>query len=330
MIEYKYDVTVEVCTYNSSFQKLLYTLQSILTQKDISFQIVISDDGSFNNYDEKLKVFFSNRGYSDYILNTSKYNRGTVLNCLSTLSHATGKYIKGISPGDMLYDSYVLSRLYNQAEEEKAEIIFAVADCYSLKNGVHLTEDRILPRRLDVYMQSQYDQQVEYFLSNDVPLGAAYFIRTDTALKYRSIIAGRIKYAEDYSVGLMLADGIKLHFFPMHMIWYESDSGISARTADKWIKALKEDLDELHNILLERIDTAIYPKFIKRQDLLYRISDNLNNKIMRYIIKTIIFPLYPYYIYRGHKITTTQSKGDINKLEKLIRDVNNYLKYDKQ
>lgn len=43
---YQYQVSFVVCTYNSKWEKLNSTLFALLAQKDISYEIVVADDGS--------------------------------------------------------------------------------------------------------------------------------------------------------------------------------------------------------------------------------------------------------------------------------------------
>lgn len=64
----KYDCTVVVVTYNSDLNKLYSTLLSIIKQKNISIQIVISDDGSFNFEKESLEKWFEKNSVLDYKL----------------------------------------------------------------------------------------------------------------------------------------------------------------------------------------------------------------------------------------------------------------------
>ena len=54
----KTDVSVVVLTYNSDMEKLFGTLRSAICQKQIRFDIVISDDGSDNFDKERLSDFF--------------------------------------------------------------------------------------------------------------------------------------------------------------------------------------------------------------------------------------------------------------------------------
>lgn len=48
----KYKITVVVITYNPDYKKLFQTLYSIVIQKNIIFEIIVSDDGTID-FDKK-------------------------------------------------------------------------------------------------------------------------------------------------------------------------------------------------------------------------------------------------------------------------------------
>ena len=59
-------VSVLVVTYNPQYSKLINTVESILLQKNVRLEIIISDDGSQNNYFEQLEEFFKEHSFSEY------------------------------------------------------------------------------------------------------------------------------------------------------------------------------------------------------------------------------------------------------------------------
>ena len=52
----KPQIAVEVLTYNSDLEKLKLTLNSILIQKNIDFEIIIADDVSKNFNEKSIKI----------------------------------------------------------------------------------------------------------------------------------------------------------------------------------------------------------------------------------------------------------------------------------
>ena len=52
------DVSVIIVTYNSDWEKLRLTLLSTVKQRNISIQIIITDDGSEETFDENIVQLF--------------------------------------------------------------------------------------------------------------------------------------------------------------------------------------------------------------------------------------------------------------------------------
>ena len=127
-------VTVCVLTYNPDWVKFRNTLRSIICQKSVDFDIVVSDDGSKDDCFDKAELFFNENGFSSYKLVKKTENQGTVKNAISALQHTRGKYVKLISPGDLLYDENVLAEFVDFAEHNPAAAYFGNAVYYSLEN----------------------------------------------------------------------------------------------------------------------------------------------------------------------------------------------------
>ena len=112
MSKYKYPITVIVATYNPEWKKLRSTLLSIVTQKNIDFEIIITDDGSNDDYFDKAREFFIKNEISKYRFIKNQINIGTVKNFYNAIKCAGGEYVYGISPGDMFYEETTLEKLY--------------------------------------------------------------------------------------------------------------------------------------------------------------------------------------------------------------------------
>ena len=54
-----YEITVIVCTYNPDLQKLISTLKSVVLQKGVKIQVIVTDDGSSNNYFNEVKINYT-------------------------------------------------------------------------------------------------------------------------------------------------------------------------------------------------------------------------------------------------------------------------------
>ena len=229
-----YDFTVLVVTYYSDREKLLETLNSIVAQKDVSFEIVIADDGSDVFYRQDICDFMAERGFTHYQIVENAENHGTVCNLLSGLEVSRGKYVKTISPGDYLYDDHTLSKLCSFMQEHDAKVLFADLVYYSYEDG-RLT---IYPHR-DPWDDSIYLPDRPYsqkkvlkheLVYSDTICGAGTAFETELFRSQLKRLEGTVIYAEDAVIQLMALQGHRVWKYPGIMVWYEYGSGISTNS----------------------------------------------------------------------------------------------------
>ena len=67
--------SVLMLTYNSSWDKTRQTLYSVLVQKDVSFEIIIADDGSEENNFEKIRDYLAAWNFAAYSLVANERNQ---------------------------------------------------------------------------------------------------------------------------------------------------------------------------------------------------------------------------------------------------------------
>lgn len=254
-MEKKYDVSVIICTYNPQWKKLKSTLLSALEQKEIGFEIVVSDDGSKNNCFECVIDLFKEYKFTDYKLVDNEINKGIVENYYSALEAAEGLYSYVISPGDMLYDSNVIHKLYNFAVKNKALICFGNVVYYNADNNFIKIFDNIknAPSRPWLFdCDLRVEKIKEYFFMGNQINGASFFRKTEVAIKYVDKIRGISKYVEDNTTtALMLADGIRVWHYDDFTVWYEYGTGISTSKEEKWKKLLEDDFKNVNKMLLK-------------------------------------------------------------------------------
>ena len=95
-------ISIIVLCYNPSIDKLLFTLDSLLRQKKIKYEIILSDDGSSIDYFNLVRDYFERNNFTNYKLIRHDCNQGTVLNAYDDVLKSKGQYIKMISPGDAI------------------------------------------------------------------------------------------------------------------------------------------------------------------------------------------------------------------------------------
>lgn len=255
--------SVIVATYNSDLIKTKRTLYSILSQKNIDYELIIVDDGSKNNNFKEIKDYLETSKFSDYTLIANEKNQGIVKNVLSGLKIAKGEFVKLISPGDFLYDNEVLSNVYDFAKENEASIYFTNNFYYYLQddNNPVINKFRKNPVDLTPYLKNDFYQiKKNYLCKHDYILGAGVFEKTEDLLNSLLKLEPYIKYAEDTSMIYMIAHGKKVRYMDFGGIWYEDGTGISTKENSPFQNALYQDNFNVFQLLLreKKIDCLIF------------------------------------------------------------------------
>lgn len=254
-------LSVLVCTYNSDWDKTRRTLYSVLMQKNVEFEIVVTDDGSTENNFEKIKEYFIQNNFSNYTLVSNSENQGTVRNVLSGLERVKGKYVKPISPGDFLYDENVLKRTYDFIlHNYGVAVYFGTAVFYSNENGfLRLYRNKSNPVDLRPYLANDIKKiKYNYLCNRDYILGASFLYDKEKWAYYLKELMNFIKYVEDNTtVTYMLENNERLQFIPFvntggGYVWYEYGTGISTCQSKKWKKILAEEYRAVFKFLYEK------------------------------------------------------------------------------
>lgn len=257
-MEYQYDITVTVGTYNPKWTKLKATLLSIVAQKNIKLQIVVSDDGSANPLHTEVRSLFEQIGFKDYKLVTAEKNEGTVCQFYSAICNSDSEYIKPISPGDLLYEDTVLARWLVFTKENDADITFGDAVFYNMcEEHLNIIRHKHHPQNTKFYKNdskfSYYDKVINYIFLGDGISGATKIAKKEILLYYIGLLLHRVIYVEDYFIRLAVLDKRKILYFPDKVIWYEfSDGGISTTKESKWVEPLCKDNFAMYEICLEK------------------------------------------------------------------------------
>ena len=208
-------ITVAVITYNPVWEKFRNTLRSIIWQKNVSFEIVIADDGSENNCLDKVEEFFKEQNFSNYRLVKNPVNQGIVKNVLSAVNIARGKYIKLISPGDFLYDENTLEEVIGFAEKNPAALYFGNMFYYSIDENKSITiyKDKKNPRDLRPWKNHNMKQiKRNYLVDCDYICGAVSMYNTKKLSEYLNKIAPFVIFAEDCSMIYMIANNEPVYY----------------------------------------------------------------------------------------------------------------------
>ena len=241
-------VTVCVLTYNPDWTKFRNTLKSIICQKGVDFDIVISDDGSKENCFDKAEEYLKANNFFAYRFVANQQNQGTVKNTVSALQNVESKYVKLISPGDFLYDENVLAEFVDFAEKNPAAAYFGNAVYYSVDSNdvVKIHADKYDPWDLAPWIENNYKKiRRNYFYRRNYILGASVFCQRKYLYDYLNLLKDIIKYTEDMFLMYGIANGDNILYVDKNIVFYEYGSGLSANHQT----VVNEDIVNIHKYL---------------------------------------------------------------------------------
>ena len=263
-------VSVLLLTYNSDPTALRRALTAIAQQKEVDLEVIISDDGSVKKDFSFLPDFMAEAGISQWKLLENPENRGTVFNCLAAAEAATGTYTFTTSPGDFLFDQFVLRDFYRFAQKHDCALCFGNAVYYSCTDSKpehsRLFGQPLRPQHYAVGAPRWKSKTA--FFSGDWVVGACYFYKLPCLLESLKAIAGKIIYTEDTpTTMLFMAQGYPLCYYDRNMVWYEHGTGISTSGSSKWDRLVLEDLHAGYRLLKERFPKDPYIDYAHRHAL---------------------------------------------------------------
>lgn len=317
-----YKISVIILTYNSTLNDTKKTILSIINQKNISFEIIIADDGSKENNFELIKSFFDEISFSNYQLIGNKKNNGTCLNLYNAILKAQGEYIKPISPQDFLYDDKTLYNWYNYVKKNNIKVSFGNAVYYKNDNNQFtvLSRKNTQPIQNELYDIKKYKKNeilVDNLILNDCILGASFICQKEVLEKYLTFIIGKIRLCEDFAYRIMLLDDIRVYMYNSPVIYYCFGTGVSSKKKSNGKSILYEDEIAFRDIISEMKFDEFYKKKIVK---FYK--HNFSSRYMNRLISFIYFPMGLKLILKskiGIKLgkKKTEIKVDYNFLKKI-------------
>lgn len=262
------DFSILILSYNSDYRKMLFTIDSVLKQKDVSFEIIVCDDASRENNFAQLDAYLSDKNIP-YRLLGSRENLGTVCNILRGLTIASGTYAKLIGAGDMLYHTHTLYDVAQFMQREHASSCFGLLHGYQQKDGHYRTLSQISPRDILAYRQKDEKKICHnLMLCEDWVSGAAIFATTEYYKKYISLLKGHVLYCEDWATGLAAVNHEYLHFMDTYVVWYEVGDGISTSPNSSFRQKLLQDNEnywKLFDSYCEQNSPGEFNKYIRKR-----------------------------------------------------------------
>lgn len=278
--------SVLVITYNSKWEKLKRTLQSIVSQNMQDYEIVITDDGSGENHFEQVKEFLNQNEFIKYKLVPHEVNQGTVNNLISGLEVVEGKYVKFIGAGDALFGEHTLQKLYDFMESKNASACFGRMQGFKKgKNGEKIEVPFHHPFDLKAYIKEDNRRiRKNLILYSDNVSGAAICYRTDSAITYMKELQPYVKYEEDIFQVLAAAKNDPLMFLDDYIVWYEVGDGVSTQSHSKFEELLRQDVDTFYKMLYSKYPNDPFVKKRFQMSKLYRIHNLYLRTLIRFFV----------------------------------------------
>ncbi|MGB8454199.1 MAG: glycosyltransferase [Anaerocolumna sp.] len=279
--------SVILVTYNSTFKSIMMSLESVIYQKNIDFELIITDDASKYDYFKEIDRHLLSKNFFNYKFIKHKENIGTVNNLLNACKMARGYYIKAIGAGDMLYNETVLKDIYQFMMSNKVKCLFGQMDRYYFNKSDLVTSDFNCPTILWAYRKQSITRKIvliNMLMDNIWASGASMFFEKSLLVQYLGKIKNNIKYVEDLIQILIYLDGMQMTYYERKVVWYEYGSGIST-SGKKTNRLVKNDIDSFYKYITSEYKKNIIVKmaFRHRQGKAYEYRNflwmSLNKKI---------------------------------------------------
>ena len=248
------DVSIIVVTYNSKWNDIKFTLDSLIQQLGITFEIVIADDGSEDSKYKLVEQYFQKKAFPNYKLVENTTNQGTVANLISGLNVASGQYVKTISPGDSLCDNEILSKWVSYMKKSACKWSFSDAFYYRRDNEeIVPVNEKAHPQNIMPYLKDNKKEcRWNYVVLDDIAMGAAMLCEKELEIAYCKKILGKVKYAEDNIWRMMMFDGVVGGYYPNRTVYYEYGTGVSTANNSIWNQRLMNDWNAANNIMFDQ------------------------------------------------------------------------------
>jgi glycosyltransferase involved in cell wall biosynthesis len=249
MIEF----SVVVLLYNSERKMLLRTLDSILCQREVSYELILADDGSENACLEIAQKYLEQKGYITYTVITHKKNVGTVQNIHDAMKKVKGKYVKCIGAGDYLMEDITLKKVFDFMEETSAAMCFGKMQAYCEEDGKPVLADIFCPSDIVAFEKDNTKKIKKNIVQNHGWIvGASMFYHGEKFKKYLEEIVGTVIYCEDLLQVILLVEGERVCYLQEGLLYYEVESGISTSGTSGNSARMQKDQDLFWNMIIKK------------------------------------------------------------------------------
>lgn len=249
----KPDISVIVTVYNQAFPSVILTLDSIVRQKNVDFEIVIADDCSRHDYAAELEEYFSAQSFDGYTYVRHDANYKTVGNLLHALDHCRGRYVKEIGTGDALFDEHVLHDIVRFCNDRGVEIGFGSMRQYNNEGESLAVGEYNAPKNAHSYESESHKELFRHQLSlaDWIPAPAQFY----TTQRYKQLLDRLynefgVRYCEDFTATIALEEQT-IPYLDRPLIWYEFGVGISTTGGKESVRRLYRDHESFYQTELK-------------------------------------------------------------------------------
>lgn len=270
------DISVILTVYNQPLSEISFSLSSIVSQKEVDFEVVVADDGSKIDMSNEIISFFEGIGFHDYKIVRLEKNAKTVANVLNGAQAASGKYLKVLGTGDLLYDEFVLRDIVRFSDEEGVEIGFGKLLRFALDCENVILMDFNAPRNRNEYRlgipHDNHKLLANQLLTADWIPGGLQFGKYDVMLKLWKKLrdAYDVLYCEDFAASCALAESVNVAFMDRFLMWYDFGDGISTSGDSGSVKRLYNDHRNFYRNIAN--DNVFDDRFVLAR-LLFRLRE---------------------------------------------------------
>lgn len=301
------DISVIISCYNPKIDLLKNTIISIVKQKNVNYEIIISDDGSANDYKSEIYDWLQQNNIK-CVFNFLPHNVGTVANIYSALKLVNGKYIKPISPGDYLFDELSLSCYVDALSNNAVEVVFGKAVYYTADEQI-INKCNPINTKIYKHKRNAYKYIAKY---GDRVLGASLAFTKASAEKYLKVFIGVSRLIEDQPIILLsILNGYNILPMDRYLVWYEYGTGVTTQGANF---QCKKDDENITKYISENFTSNLSKCMVKNRKII-----DIENKYIKYL--KMLFTLPGCFFYwlssKWYKYSTPKTL-DISQLKRIV------------
>lgn len=292
--------SVIVCNYNSTKNNIEFTLDSIISQRNIDFEIVFSDDGSKDNPKLYVEHYFEIHKFDDYKIRIGEKNNGTISALYDALLLTEGEFIKPIGVGDALAYDNVLFDMYRFMKERESRIAFSMLSPFRRIDGkVSCVNNTSVPCDIKCWIKDEYNKAKEHVIVfNDQISGSTMFYEKKYAIYLMEMMKKCATYMEDLCQYIAILDGERIVFFNKKCILYEVSEGISTNHSTENLMRMKKDKDGFLNFIFDKYTND--PLIIRRKRI-ENIDKHIKLRVLKGAIKELTEPKWVYFKFLKRK-----------------------------